>query len=521
MRSWSLRFKITALVVGLVAGSSLAASAIHGWLAFRALKEDVRTRAATIASEIAFRITSTQELANPGLLTLQIQNSLAARPTLRWITIFADGPKGLKPVASSREQLPPGPTEVVVRAFEERHAATAAGAAGGGEAWVAAAPVFVAGAPAGVVELALSLEGAQRVAGNLAQQFLLVLVVAGVTVVTSLALLTERSINRPIRALLDTMAAVERGDLSATPDLARRDEMGKLAEGLTRMLGRIRESQEENARLLERINRFNQDLQLRVKEATHELASRNEALRRANELLFDLQHQLGRAQRLATLGQLTVTIAHEIGTPLNSVTLHLQLLARSPALSAQDRQRLVTIDDQIHRLVETVQQLLAVTRGDARSLEPADLNQLVRGVTDLMAPVFTAKGIAYVFAMDEALSKIEADGHQIRQVVLNLLTNAVDAMPTGGSLRIETGRADGAAFLRIADSGPGIAPEARHRIFEPFFTTKQEGRGTGLGLAICRQIVEAHKGTIGVTDTPGGGATFEVRLPLGRHGDRG
>jgi signal transduction histidine kinase len=131
-----------------------------------------------------------------------------------------------------------------------------------------------------------------------------------------------------------------------------------------------------------------------------------------------------------------------------------------------------------------------------------------------MAPVLSAKGIACSFAADGGLPKVQANEHQIQQVVLNLLTNAVDAMPAGGTIRVETGLAGTAAFLRIADSGLGIGLEARERIFEPFFTTKEEGGGTGLGLAICRQIVEAHKGTIAVSDTPGGGATFEIRLPL-------
>jgi signal transduction histidine kinase len=337
--------------------------------------------------------------------------------------------------------------------------------------------------------------------------------------VVSLALYTERSISRPIGALLDTMAAVEGGDLTATPRLARGDEMGRLADGLAHMLARIRESRDENARLLERISGFNQELRLRVAEATRELAERNEALHRANELLFDLQRALGRAQRLATMGQLTVTVAHEIGTPLNSVAVHLQLLARSPGLTDQDRQRIVTIEGQIQRLVETVQRLLAATRSAAGRLQPTDLNALVRGVGDLMAPVLAAKGIAYGLAGEEGLPPVCADGHQIQQVVLNLLTNAVDAMPAGGALRIGTARAGDEALLTIADTGIGVPSEARQRIFEPFFTTKAEGGGTGLGLSVCRQIVEAHQGSIRIVDTPGGGATFEIRLPLDRSGE--
>lgn len=513
MRPWSLRWKIAALVAGLTIGSSLAASAVHGWLSFQELKQEVRVRAAAIASDITFGITTPEELANRDLLALEIRNIMAARPTLQWLVIYARSPNGLLPIASSREVLSSQPPELVAQALAQGRTVTAAGAAGGGETWLAAAPVRFGETVAGVVALAISLEGANRLAATLGQQLLLVLVVSGLTIVTSVTLFMERNINRPIRALLDTMVAVERGDLAAAPQIVRRDEMGQLADGLAHMLHRIRESHEENARLLARINGFNQDLQLRVADATAELADRNEALHRAHELLFDLQRQLGRAQRLATLGQLAASIAHEIGTPLNSIAVHLQLLARSPGLSEQDRQRLVTIDGQIQRLVATVQARLTATRGEARCLKSTDLNQLVRSITDLMSPILAAKRIAVGLALDGPPLMVQADEHQIQQVVLNLLTNAVDAMPTGGSLGVATGVSDSLASLRISDSGPGIPPELRGQIFEAFFTTKERGGGTGLGLPICRQIVEAHEGTIQMTDTPGGGATFVIHLP--------
>jgi signal transduction histidine kinase len=295
--------------------------------------------------------------------------------------------------------------------------------------------------------------------------------------------------------------------------------MGRLADGLTNMLHRIRESHQENTRLLERISRFNQELQLRVAEATHELANRNEALRRANELLFDLQRELGRAQRMATMGQMAATMAHEIGTAQLRVCPP-PALGAEPGLTQQDRQRLVTIDGQIQRLVQTVRERLASTRGEARRLEPTDLNELVRSITDLMAPILDAKGIACSVATEACCRRSgrrtpdPAGGAQP-------LTNAVDAMPTGGSLRVLTGVAGSTVVLWIADSGTGILPEVRERIFQPFFTTKAQGGGTGLGLAICRQIIEAHRGTIEVTDTPGGGATFEIRLPLESEGGPG
>jgi two-component system, NtrC family, sensor kinase len=514
MQSYSLRFKMTVLVVGLTVGSSLAASAVHGWLAFRELKEDVRSRATAIASDIAFGITTPQELANRQLLAAEVRNILAARPTLKWLDVYAQEPGGFHPIASSREGSSPDAHPLVVQALAENRTVTAGGRAGAQEVWVAAAPIHLEGQTVGAVSLAISLEGANRLALNLGEQLLLVLVVTSATMIAGLALFSEQHITRPIAGLLRTMSAVEGGDLSATPAAGRQDELGRLAQGLTAMLARIRESHAENTRLVAQINRFNQDLQQRVAEATQELERRNDALGRATELLFDLQRELGRSKRLATMGHMTATIAHEIGSPLNSVAVHLQLLGRSPGLTDQDRQRLATIDGQIQRLVRTVQERLVATQGLTRRTEPTDLNALVQGMTDLMAPVLAGKGITCRFTPNDGLPKLQIDGPEIQQVVLNLLTNAVDAMPGGGSLAVEITRTADAAVLRVADSGPGIPAEIRPRIFEPFFTTKAQGKGTGLGLAICRQIVEAHGGSVGIADTPGGGATLEIRLPL-------
>lgn len=513
MRPWSLRLKIIIVVVGVVTAGIVAASFIQYQVAFRELREEVRSRAVYIASEIAFSISTPQELASRDLLSAQIRNILAARPTLRWIEVYVSSPSGLRRVASSRGETPAEPADLALRTFREGRPLSSSGTERGGEVWLAAAPVQIGNSKLGVVSLALSLEGAQRLATSLRQQLLIVLLVAGMTTVITLALFMERSINQPIRALLGTMAAVEQGDLAPLTPFTRRDEMGRLARGLATMLGRIRESQEEEARLLDQISRFNQELRARVAEATEELGRRNEALQRANELLFDLHRRLARAERLAAMGELTATIAHEIGTPLNAVAVHLQLLARSGGLTAEDRQRLITIEEQIQRLVTTVQGFLAATRGDARGQELVDLNQLVRGVTDLMAPALEAKGITVHFALMETLPKILADAHQIQQLILNLITNAVDAMSTGGSLRTETAVGDGSVILRVMDSGPGVPVDVRRRIFEPFFTTKALGEGTGLGLAVCRRIAEGHHGSIQALETPGGGATFEVRLP--------
>ncbi len=513
MKVWSLRTKSTLLVVGLTTASIFLASAVHHRFALRALKEDVRTRAAYVATEIAFGITTKAELEDGTLLAAQIRSTLTARPTLRWIEVYATGPGGLFRVASSLEGGGRAIPELAAQAFATGQTVTAVDAANPDAGWVAATPIVLAEQRAGAVILALSVEGASRLAVSLREQLLITLLVAGVASVVALTLFIERSLNRPIRLLLASMAAVERGGLAEAPRLPRRDEMGQLAAGYGRMLRRIRESQEENARLLEEIGRFNLDLQRRVDDATAVLAERNEALGRANELLFDLTRQLRRAEQLATMGHLTATMAHEIGTPLNAVSLHLQLLGRSSGLSSADRQRLAIIDQQIQRLVKTIQDFLAAARIEPRPRAPVDLNALIRNVTSLMTPALAAKGIAHDLRLADRLPCIRADEHQLQQLLLNLLSNAVDAMPGGGRVRIETAAQDGAVTLTVADSGPGIPPDLRDRVFEPFFTTKGSA-GTGLGLAVCRSIVEVHHGTIELDSRSGDGATFVVKIPV-------
>ncbi len=512
MKTWSLRTKSTLLVVGLTTASIFLASTLHHRFALRALKEEVRTRAAYVATELAFGITTRTELENGALLAAQIRNTLAARPTLRWIEVYAAGPGGLFRVASNLGAAARAVPDLAARAFATGETATAADAADPEAGWVAAAPIVLAGERAGAVILALSVEGASRLAVSLQEQLLITLLVAGIASSVALTLFIERGLNRPIRLLLASMAAVERGERGEPPRLPRQDEMGQLAAGYERMLRRVRESQEENLRLLEEIRQFNQDLQRRVDEATAVLAERNEALRRANELLFDLTRQLRRAEQLATMGHLTATMAHEIGTPLNAVSLHLQLLGRSAGLSPADRQRLAIIDQQIQRLVKTIQDFLAAARIEPRPRARVNLNALIRNVTSLMAPALAAKGIAHDLRLADRLPCIRADEHQVQQLLLNLLSNAVDAMPGGGQVRIETVAGDGSVVLTVADSGPGIPPELRDRVFEPFFTTKGAA-GTGLGLAVCRSIVEFHHGTIALDSRSGDGATFVVKIP--------
>jgi signal transduction histidine kinase len=388
----------------------------------------------------------------------------------------------------------------------------------------------------GAIVVKFSLEIADRLAAKERRQSFFIMVVASVLIGGFLGWYLQQNISRPIQALVGTMAKAEAGNLGAEARLGRDDELGRLAEGFNRMLRRIQGGYDENVKLLARIENFNRELRSEVERATRELAARNEDLRQANAMLFDVQRQLSRTERLAMAGQLAAMVAHEIGNPLHSISGHVQLLLQDGELDGDATDRLKIIEAQIARVVEILQSLLTPSSPVEPVFKPVEINQLIEGLLTLMAPVLSRKGVAVSTTFDPDLPSVVGDPGQLQQVFLNLVANALDAMPDGGSLRVMTRRASGDQCLRdggqlgsravdgdagfvelcVADTGKGIPPQFVERIFEPFFTTKDIGKGTGLGLSICRRLVEAHGGMIQVASRVGAGTSFSVVLPVAR-----
>jgi len=201
-----------------------------------------------------------------------------------------------------------------------------------GRLWDVVVPIRLGGEVAGALRLKFSLRKADELAAGIRLQFLLIMGVAVVLIVALLGALFDRAVDRPIRGLMRTMERAEAGDLSARAETGLQDEIGALGKSLNHMLSRIEASYRQNVELLEQINRFNEDLKEKVHLATQQLERRNKELRRANELLFDTQLELSRSERLAMVGEMAATIAHEIGTPLTSISGHVQLLLQGPGL---------------------------------------------------------------------------------------------------------------------------------------------------------------------------------------------
>jgi signal transduction histidine kinase len=270
--------------------------------------------------------------------------------------------------------------------------------------------------------------------------------------------------------------------------------------------------------MLGRIENFNTELARKVEEATSELAQRNEELKRINEELFETQKNLARSERLAVAGQLAASLAHEIGTPLNSISGHVQLLARKKTGDSVSDRRLQIIENQIEIIVRTVKQLLSWTHKFDLHIQPLDLRHVLEESVLLSSLALQHRKIRVQTECAPDFPRIYGDAGYLQQVFLNLINNSMDAMPHGGDLRLRLRYpADGdprGVAVELADTGDGIAPETLAHIFEPMFTTKRMGTGAGLGLAICDQIVRQHGGTILAESELKRGTRFTILLPV-------
>ncbi len=226
-----------------------------------------------------------------------------------------------------------------------------------------------------------------------------------------------------------------------------------------------------------------------------------------------LERRLRHADRLATIGTLSAGVAHELNEPLGAVLGFAQLASGHPDVPEAVAGDLKKIEDAALHAREIVRQLMLFARRDPPLTQPTEWEAVVTAALALMTVRCRDAGVVVV---EEFLSDgifVDADPARLQQVVVNLIVNAVQAMPDGGTLTIRTRTEDHSAILEVEDTGVGMDERVRERVFVPFFTTKDVNEGTGLGLAVVHGIVSAHEGSIRVDSTPGEGSRFEVRLP--------
>ncbi|NGZ02065.1 MAG: hypothetical protein CV090_03320 [Nitrospira sp. WS238] len=347
----------------------------------------------------------------------------------------------------------------------------------------------------------------------------------GFVVVTSIIfwLLIRVKVHRPVHRLLQTIRSVEAEDLSGHAPIQGPSEIQEVATQFNRMLDRMREAGIEKNRLLEEVRHFNETLQMKVADATEEL-------QRTNLELVEARLAAERSQRLAALGEFSATVAHELGNPLNALSGHLQMLTGTTDSVSRQR-HLAIIGSEVSRMVSIIKLLLDQTRVQFRSA-PVSLNTTINEVAMLLSPSLPRQHITLKTDLQADLPPVAGDARAVHGLLFNLVSNAVQAMPLGGELTIQTRIScgdrspgiimvgegapieDPAVRLTIADTGAGIPSEHLSRIFEPFFTTRHDQGGTGLGLAICHRVVTDSGGRLAVRSHVGHGTEFTIDLPI-------
>jgi signal transduction histidine kinase len=227
-----------------------------------------------------------------------------------------------------------------------------------------------------------------------------------------------------------------------------------------------------------------------------------------------LKIQLQHAERLAFVGELSAGIAHELNEPLGRILGFAQLVRKAGSLNVQQTQDIERIIKASLFSREIIKKLMIFSRQMPQQITKVNLNDMVNNILYFIDVRFQSRGIKIIKRLDPSLPELSADEVQLSQVLVNLITNSVYAMPAGGNIYVITKRKDDTVNLIVKDTGIGMNPQVKEKIFEPFFTTKPVGQGTGLGLSVVQGIVDSHNGRIIINTSVGKGTRFEIQLPL-------
>ena len=351
-----------------------------------------------------------------------------------------------------------------------------------------AIPVIIPGGAKkwGTIRLGFSLKHAYGLIRQ-TRRDLFLLGLAAVVCGTSLAIFLAMRISQPIGHLVAAAHELARGSYDRPVDVDAAGEIGYLAHAFEQMRASL----------------------LRHLENEAEEKRRLEA---SNQKLRDTQQQLIQSERLAVVGKVAARVAHEVNNPLAIIKTAVRIIKNQTGHASQAAGNLQMIEEEISRIARIIQELLEFSR-PTPAQESVQVNSVIRGLERVLAQNLQEKQITLKVALDPALPLVRISSDQLKQVILNMVRNAEDAMPRGGALTIRTAREGNFVELSIADTGCGISEECRERIFDPFFTTKRQGRGMGLGLAVSYGIIRTANGHIEVASEVGKGSSFRVRLP--------
>jgi len=525
-KSFGLKAKITFLIIFIVAGVLFLSSSLDYHLAKKDQINLYLDRNLYIAKQIDVGIPDQKIMDNLPQIRQEVEEWLLSRPSLMEIDVFLFSPKGWEPVISTSKWNIPRTTltlskDQINRIKKDKYLSSLQ-EVDDQKSLEVIVPLHSGKKITGGVRVVSSLDEAQSYLSKKRDRAFFLTFSAMLTILITLTLLFGKLVGNPIQKLVEAMSQAEKGDLEAEAHIRSRDELGELGRHFNRMLKTIRETHEQNVQLLSQVSQFNEELTKKIEAATSELAKRNEELKLLNEALFESQRQLGQSEKLAALGQVAGTMAHQIGTPLNSISGYIQLILQDGHLQTTDRDRLEIIESQLDRLAESVKNLLSFTQQPKPQLRALDVNRVLEDLIHLSEPWLHSRNVRVLSSLSSNVPLVSGDPTHLQTLFLNLISNALDAMPNGGLLMIRTQEiqpqpsSGNGRWLEISitDTGIGITEESKKRIFDPFFTTKKMGEGTGLGLAICDKIIKEHSGRLDVQSEVGKGSTFFVYLPI-------
>ncbi len=481
---------MTKLVVALVCGTILVLG-IETYFSVRddvqTFREDLRRDASQRARTLAVLIQDVWKVSGEPRALHLIDDANAEGPSgVRWVWLDAQPGEPRAPKASPAQiaEIRQG-KEVLIQEREP---------SGHGFLYTYLSP-HVGGSRPGALELAYSLDGLDRFRHNaiIGAGVVSILLLAGSGFV--IALLGVTVVGNPLERLIEKTRRVGTGDLSGPLDISNHDELSELAAALNVMCD--------------------------------QLAAARDQVHTETEARIAALEQLRHAERLTTVGRLAAGMAHELGTPMNVASVRAELIIEeAPSEDAVASARI--IKNQVDKMAVIIRQLLDFARRRTPRKERTELSRLTQVTTQLLDGLAKSKHVEIEFASSPEELPVMADAGQLQQVLSNLLVNAVQAMPNGGTIKVATSRgnyrprsvgADVAGWgdyarIDVRDEGVGIPPDNLHHIFDPFFTTKGVGEGTGLGLSIAYGIVEDHGGWIDVKSVVGQGSCFSVFVPL-------
>jgi signal transduction histidine kinase len=361
----------------------------------------------------------------------------------------------------------------------------------------------------GAADLHISFERiAQVAAGNWKRSFMIFLVFTGLVITVGTFMFT-RYVSKPVDQLVAATKEIRRGNLDHTLQIAHSlggdgtppgDELNFLAC----MFDTMRQS------LREKISQLDQ--------ANANLSERNKEIEEALHKLKQVQEDLIRSERLAVTGKMTAQLSHEINNPIHNIQSLLESSLRKISGNDQAEELIGIALEEVTRMAKLTRQMLDFYRGSVVDipLEPVDMAALLGEIGKLFMEPLSKLHIVLMIDVAAALPFLEGSRDKLKQVFINLISNARDAMSNGGSIRIRAAAARGGLSITVSDTGTGIPPENVGRIFDAFFTTKKELSGVGLGLSVSYGIIQQHKGSIEVKSSVGEGTTFTIQLPTMR-----